>query len=64
MSIKEVRVSGVNVACLHVDQIAHQLVRRLHALLEEGDDDCVELFLQHGVSAEELLVQEIAQNAD
>ena len=57
-------MSGVDVACLHVDQIAHQLVRRLHTLLEEGDNDSVELFLQHGVSAEQLLVQEVAQNAD
>jgi hypothetical protein len=37
---------------LDVDQVLDQLVGGLKALLEEGNDDSVELLLQHGVAAD------------
>lgn len=64
MSVEEIGVTGIDVGCLHTDQILYQLVRRFHALLEEGDDDGVEFLLQHGVSTEQLLIQKLTQDPD
>ena len=61
VTIQEVRVASVHVASFHVDQVLDQLVGGLHGLLEEGDHHSVELLLQHGVAAEQLLGQELTQ---
>lgn len=57
-------MASVDVARFHGDQVLDKLVRRLHASLEERDDNGMELLLEHGVSAEQLLVQELSQNAN
>lgn len=64
MSVEEVRVASVDVAGFHSDQILNELVRRLHAFLEESDDHVMELLLEHGVSPEQLLVQKLTQNSN
>lgn len=64
MPVEEIGVTGVNVGCLHANQVPHQLVSRIHALLEEGDDNGVEFLLQHGVSAEQLFVQKLTEDPD
>lgn len=57
-------MASVDVGGLHGDQILHQLASGVHTLLEEGNDNGVELFLQLGVAAEQLLVQQLAEDAD
>jgi hypothetical protein len=64
MSVEEIGVASVDVGGFHVDEIPDELVRWVHALLEEGDNNSVELLLEHGIAAEELLVQELAEDAD
>lgn len=56
-------MSSVDVGGLHGDQVLHQLVGRLHALLEECDHDSVEFLLEHRVPTEELLAQQLGENA-
>lgn len=57
-------MASVDIARLHGDQISHELVRRVHGLLEEGDYGKMELLLQLGISAEELFVEELGQDSD
>ena len=63
VTIEEVRVGGVHVACLHVHHVGDELVRGCHSALEVCDHNGVELVLQSGVSLEGLdLEQELSKN--
>ena len=56
-------MAGVNVGSLHGNQVLDQLAGRIHALLEESNYNSVELLLQLRVPAEQLLVQELTEDA-
>lgn len=57
VSVQEVRVSCVDVARLHSHKIPDKLVRRIHNLLEEANDNSVQLLLERWISPEQRLVQ-------
>lgn len=57
-------MSSVDVASLHSYEVPDELVGRVHDLLEELNDDCMEFLLERGVSPEKLLVQELAEDPD
>lgn len=55
MATNEVRMGGVDVACLHGNHVTDKLIGWLHAALEEVDDNQVESIFELGVSFECLL---------
>ena len=52
MTIKEVRMRGVDIACLHCNHVRDKLVSRIHTALEEVDDDDVKSVLELGIAFE------------
>ena len=57
-------MAGVDVARLHGHEILDKLIRRLHRLLEEGNDDLVNLFLERGIAAVQRLAEKLGQDAN
>lgn len=55
MSIKEIRMPGINVTRFHGNQVSDQLVCRTHCLLEEGDDNLMEFLFEAWISPEKLI---------
>lgn len=64
VTIKEIRMASIDIAGLHGDQILHQLIRRLHSLLEKANYNAMEFLLERWVSSEHLLCKELRENAD
>lgn len=55
MAVDKVRVSGVDVASLHVDHVRDELGRRHHRVAKELDDGRVELVPEGGIALEDFL---------
>lgn len=64
VSVQKVGVASVDVHALHADQIRYELVGGVKALTEKVDNNLVETILQLRETLEELLGQELGQNAD
>lgn len=64
VSVQKVGMASVDVAGLHADNICHKLVGWVKLLAEKVDDNLVETVLQLRESLEELLRQELSQDAN
>ena len=64
MPTYEIGMAGIDVASLHSNQVPDKLVRWVHALFKEGDNNGMEFLLQQRISSEQLFVQELTQNTD
>ena len=64
MAVEEVGMTGVDVNCLHGNEIADEFVRRVECFAEEGDDDGVEAVFELWVTTEELFGEELAEDAN
>ena len=57
-------MTSIDIASFHGNQVTDKFVGGIHAFSEKGDDNGVKLLLQQRVPAEQLLVQELAQDAN
>lgn len=64
VSVQKVGVTSVDVARFHADDICHKLVGWVELLAEKVNDNLVEAVLQLRESLEELLRQELGQDAN